>query len=160
MEELPSHFPTFYSNVSLVYPVPSFVDQTNDTSIWNDCIKSENLMTSTDICNTYVIRNFRCDWGCSKFIHKMGYLDFYIVIQRFISKVIIFDMNCTEIATVDPARVAFFKIHFMTMIYGYAIQTSDKEYTRNIFPLTCGSCVTSSSGGARRSNNHTLRINR
>ena len=36
----------------------------------------------------------------------------------------------------------------------------DKKYTKNIFPLTCGFRVTSSSGGVRRSNNHTLRIKR
>ena len=107
MEELHSQFPAFYRNITISEPIPIFVDRTNDIKIWNDGIDSGKLMTIADVCNKYLLPTVLCPWGCSEFIHKAGYLDFHIVIQRYISKVILFDIDYAEIAKVDPARDDF-----------------------------------------------------
>ena len=39
-----------------------------------------------DICNQFILPNILCPWGCSQFIHKVGYIYLDTVIQQFIQK--------------------------------------------------------------------------
>ena len=60
------------------------MDRTKDLETWNEGIKSQKLSYIDDVCNQFILPNVLCPWGCSEFIHKVGYVDLYTVIQQFI----------------------------------------------------------------------------
>ena len=107
IDEVHTQFPTFYRNVTLSLPTSIFVDRTNDINTWNNNIDSGKLMTIAEVCNKLLLPTVLCPWGCSEFIHKAGYIDFHIVMQRYISKMILSDIDHVDIAKVDPARDDF-----------------------------------------------------
>ena len=52
-----------------------------DLETWNEGIKSHKLSFIADFCNQFLLPNVLCMWGCLEFIHKVGYVDLYTVIQ-------------------------------------------------------------------------------
>ena len=62
------------------------MDTTKVLETWNEGTKSQRLIYISDVCNKFILPNVLCLWGCSEFINKVGYVDMYTVIQRFIQK--------------------------------------------------------------------------
>ena len=50
------------------------MDRTKELETWNEGIKSQKLCSIADVCNWFLLRNVLCPWGCSEFIHKVGYV--------------------------------------------------------------------------------------
>ena len=57
------------------------MDKTKDLETWNEGIKSPKLIYIADVCNQFLLPNGICPWGCSEFIHKVGYVGLDTVIQ-------------------------------------------------------------------------------
>ena len=62
------------------------MDRTKYLETWNKVIKSQKSSCIADVCNQFILPNFLCTWGFSKFIHKVVYVDLDTVIQKFIQK--------------------------------------------------------------------------
>ena len=62
------------------------MDRAKDLETCNKGIKSQKLSSVSDVCNQFILPNVLCPWVCSEFIYKVGYIDLYTVIQRFIQK--------------------------------------------------------------------------
>ena len=62
------------------------MDRTKELETYNEGIKSQKLSSIADGCNRFLLPNVLCPWGCSEFIHRVGYVDLDTVIQQFIQK--------------------------------------------------------------------------
>ena len=62
------------------------MDRTKDLENWKEGIKSQKLSYIADVRNQFILPNVLCSWGCSEFIHKVGYVDQDTFIQLFIQK--------------------------------------------------------------------------
>ena len=62
------------------------MDRTKYLETWNEGIKYQGLISIADVRNRFLLPNVICLWVCSEFIHKVGYIDLYTVIQKFIQK--------------------------------------------------------------------------
>ena len=68
--------------------ITSFVrDVTSKRKIFKKSIKHELLSTIAKGCDEYLFPDVLCPWGCSEYMHKVGYLDIDIMLQRFHNKV-------------------------------------------------------------------------
>ena len=72
----------YYNSILITEPQSISMDRTKDLETWND----QKLSSVADACNQFLLPNVLCPWGCSEFIHKVGYVDLDTVIQRFIQK--------------------------------------------------------------------------
>ena len=79
-------FMAYYNSISITEPQSIFMDITKGLETWNEGIKSQKLSYIADVCNQFLLPNVLCPWGCSEFIHKVGYVDLDTVIQLFIQK--------------------------------------------------------------------------
>ena len=86
---LKNNFPTIYSDISIKYPPPIFHDATTDIEEWNDDIDSYLLSRLANITNKFPVPTVKCPWGCSEFIHKVGYLPLDIIFQRYLQHCVI-----------------------------------------------------------------------
>ena len=62
------------------------MDRTKYLKTCNERIKYQTLSSIAYVFNQFLLPNVLCPWVCSEFIHKVGYIDLYTVIQRFIQK--------------------------------------------------------------------------
>ena len=85
-DEIVIQFPTYYKSISIIEPKSIFMDITKDLETCNEGIKSPKIIFIDDFCNQFLLPNFLCPWGCSDFIHKVGYVNLDTVIQLFIQK--------------------------------------------------------------------------
>lgn len=81
---LKNNFPTVYSDISIDYPPPIFNDVTNNIKEWNDDIDSYLLSRLAKTTNKFPVPTVKCPWGCSEFIHKVGYLPIDTIFQRYL----------------------------------------------------------------------------
>ena len=71
--------------------------RTKDLETWNEGIKYQKLSSIADVCNQFLLPNVLCLWGCSEFIHKVGYIDLDTVIQKNIRKCNLSICQCIKI---------------------------------------------------------------
>ena len=84
INSLLSMFPNVYSDITITNPKPIFRDKTNDLDEWNIKIKGYLLSDLAFVCNKYLLPTIKCPWGCSEFMHKVGYLPIDVVWQRYL----------------------------------------------------------------------------
>ena len=89
--------------------------RTKNLETWNEGIKSQKISYIADVYNQFLLPNFLCPWGCSEFIHKVGYVDLDTGIQQFIQK--------CNLCIVDVSKL--FKIRHMCDDY---LQEYNNEY--------------------------------
>ena len=63
-----------------------FKDKTKDLSNWDDDIGSYMLSRLRSTSNKYLLPVIKCPWGCSEFMHKVGYLPMDIVFQKYLPR--------------------------------------------------------------------------
>ena len=56
------------------------MDIRKDLETWNEGIKSQKLISIATFCNQFLLPNVIYQWGCSEFIHKVGYVEIDTVI--------------------------------------------------------------------------------
>ena len=74
------------------------MDRIKDLETWNEGIKYQKLSSIDDVCNQFLLPNVICPWGCSEFIHKVGYVDLDTVIQQFVQKCILSILDESELS--------------------------------------------------------------
>ena len=94
-DDIVLQFTAYYNSISITDPQSMFMDRTKDLETWNEEIKWQKLSSIADVCNQFLLPHALCPWGCSDFIHKVGYVDLDTVIQQFIQKcnLSIFDVS-------------------------------------------------------------------
>ena len=86
-DEIKLQFPIYYDHsISLLQPDAFFVDRTEDLNIWNNAMECQQLSSIADVCNRFLLPTVLCPWGCSEFLHCVGFLDIDTIMQRFIEK--------------------------------------------------------------------------
>jgi len=83
---LKTKFPTIFANITLDHPSPVFKDISADIKDWNEDIESYLLSRLKKTCDSKLIPTIKCPWGCSEFIHKVGYVPLDTVFQRYLQK--------------------------------------------------------------------------
>ena len=76
------------------------MDRTKDLETWNEGIKSQKLSSIADVCNQFLLPNFLFQWGCSQFIHKVGYVDLDTLIQPFIQKCNLYIVDVSKLSEI------------------------------------------------------------
>ena len=104
LNSLKESFPLIFGNITLTHPVPVFQDITANIEEWNGDINSYLLSKLRDTCNKHLVPTVKCPWGCSEFIHKVGYLPIDIVFQRFLQKCSVKMFSKKDIKNVISAR--------------------------------------------------------
>ena len=56
------------------------MDIRKDLETWNEGIQSQKLISIANVCNQFLLPNVIYPWGCSEYIHKVGYVDLDTVI--------------------------------------------------------------------------------
>ena len=79
-------FPHVFGNISIQLPPPVFQDLTTSINERDADINSYFLSKLKSTTNKHLMPIVKCPWGCSEFMHKVGYLPIDIVYQRYIQK--------------------------------------------------------------------------
>ena len=54
--------------------------------------------------NQFLLPNVLCTWGCSDFIHKVGYVDLDTLIQQFIQKYNLSIVDVSKLSKIEHTR--------------------------------------------------------
>ena len=73
-----------YSNTSMEWPEPCFVDKLIDITKMTNDLESESLPAIAKACDKHLFPNALCPWDYSEFIHFTGSISFDLVVQRLI----------------------------------------------------------------------------
>ena len=68
-------------------PISYFNEISSDLEKFNSYIKSELLSDIAIGCNKFLMPTVLCPWGCSEYLHRVGYMDMDVCIQRFLSNI-------------------------------------------------------------------------
>ena len=76
LDSLKTEFPTVFTdtNVSLEFPCPAIKDKTLDKDACKKDINSYSLPRLANACNHYLRPVIKCPWGCSEFLHNVGFV--------------------------------------------------------------------------------------
>ena len=110
LESIHQHFPTFYSQMTLTIPKPIINDCTVKMKNWKESIESGNLNKIASICNTHLVPNVLCPWGCSEFLHKVGKIEMQPIFQKRFRKCnIASKLKDSDLSFVEPSRDDYFR---------------------------------------------------
>ena len=76
------------------------MDRTKDLETCNEEFKSQKLSYIADVCNQFLLPDVLCPWGCSEFIHKLGYVDLDTLIQQYIQKCNLFIVDVSKLSII------------------------------------------------------------
>ena len=68
-------------------PISYFNEISSDLEKFDSYIKSELLSDIAIGCNKYLMPTVLCPWGCSEYLHRVGYMEMDVCIQRFLSNI-------------------------------------------------------------------------
>jgi hypothetical protein len=89
VQELKELYPNTFSQITILDPSPVFIDRTMEITEWDRDINSFELPKLARACNKYLIPKVMCPWGCTEYTHQSGYLEFDLIIQRYLPKCLI-----------------------------------------------------------------------
>ena len=61
-----------------------FEEQTSNIKKMEEGLCSDLLSTIATTCDSFLMPLVLCPWGCSEYLHKVGYISFDIIIQRYV----------------------------------------------------------------------------
>ena len=117
LESVHLHFPTVFHNISLSNPPPILADRTKDITKWDNSIESGNLNKIADVCNKLLIPTVLCPWGCSEFLHKVGYISIQLIFQKHFQKCIVTKLKPYKLSTVESSRNDFLREEHATWLF-------------------------------------------
>ena len=90
--------PNEYSNLSSEeYNHQHIKDKTQDMKEWDDDIGSYMLCRLKSTTNKFLLPLIKCPWGCSEFMHKVGYLPMDIVFQKYLPQCCLRLYSCPKL---------------------------------------------------------------
>ena len=79
-----TEFPAVFSNITMDFPCPAIKDKTLDRDSCDLDIKSYHLPRLTNAWNHYFRPLIKCPWGCSEFLHNVGFVPLDIMFRRLL----------------------------------------------------------------------------
>ena len=118
---LQTEFPAVFSDITMDSPRPLIEDKTIDRNSCKDDLDSYVLPRLTKTWNHYFRPVVKCPWGCSEFVHKVGFLPLDLIFRRLLQKCSFKKMMTTN----DSSRR-----NKVTDNYSYKVRSIREDYIR------------------------------